>query len=167
MEARTCGRTCSTTGRTSRATGRTHAEARSPIGSLSTYGPTGIEHLFTVAATSDRFTDHERERPPGQFGTNDVPREYCGDRSERARGPSVSWTLRTRARLHRLEDGAQVEELKDWYWFLRWPCIDVTILPDLLEQRGISWKYYLGNNEYVHTIDWIRHARQGRCAGES
>ena len=126
----------------------------------STYGPTGIEHLFTIAATSDRFTDHERERPPGQFGTNGIPREFCGDRTERA------WSFRVldaaeRAHAFRLEDRAFVEELKERYWFMRWPCIDVQILPDLLEERAISWKYYLGENEYVHTIDWIRHARSG------
>ena len=126
----------------------------------STYGPTGIEHLFTIAATSDRFTDHEREQPPGQFGTNGIPREFCGDRTERA------WSFRIldaaeRAHAYRLENDAGVEELKERYWYLRWPCIDVTILPDLLEERGISWKYYLGDNEYVHTIDWIRHARTG------
>jgi phospholipase C len=126
----------------------------------STYGPTGIEHLFTIAATSDGFTDHERERPPGQFGTNDIPREYCGDRTERA------WSFRIldaaeRAHAYRLENDPRVEELQDRYWYLRWPCIDVTILPDLLEEREISWRYYLGDNEYVHTIDWIRHARTG------
>ncbi|HEX5938435.1 MAG TPA: alkaline phosphatase family protein [Actinomycetota bacterium] len=126
----------------------------------STYGPTGIEHLFTIAATSDRFTDHERAEPPGQFGTNGIPREYCGDRSERA------WSFRIldaaeRAHAYRLEDGARGEELRERYWFLRWPCIDVQILPDLLQERGISWRYYLGENEYVHTIDWIRHARTG------
>src|SRR3990170_2891534 len=49
----------------------------------STYGPTGIEHLFTVGATTDGFTDHQRETPPGQFGTNGIPREYCLDRTER------------------------------------------------------------------------------------
>ncbi|HZB01114.1 MAG TPA: alkaline phosphatase family protein [Actinomycetota bacterium] len=126
----------------------------------STYGPTGIEHLFTIAATTDRFTDHERATPPGQFGTNGIPREYCGDRTERA------WSFRVlgaaaRAHAFDLEDRAAAEELRERYWFLRWPCIDVRILPDLLEERGISWRYYLGENEYVHTIDWIRHARTG------
>ena len=124
----------------------------------------GIEHLFTVAATSDRFTDHERERPPGQFGTNDVPREYCGDRHRRVVLPYPG--RRERAHAYRLEDGAQVEELKDRYWFLRWPCIDVTILPDLLEQR-ISWKYYLGDNEYVTRSTGSGTRGQDRCAGES
>jgi phospholipase C len=126
----------------------------------STYGPTGIEHLFTIAATSDRFTDHERETPPGQFGDDGIPREFCGDRTERA------WSFRQldaagRAHAFRLEEQASVDALRSRYWFLRWPCIDVTILPDLLQERGISWSYYLGENEYVHTIDWIRHARTG------
>ena len=50
----------------------------------STYGPTGIEHLFTVAAQTDRFIDHERRNMDGQFGDNGIPREYCEDPSERA-----------------------------------------------------------------------------------
>jgi phospholipase C len=126
----------------------------------STYGPTGIEHLFTIAATSDRFTDHERATPPGQFGHNGIPREYCGDPTERAW--SFEWMDATeRGDAFQLEDRAAVEELRARYWFLRWPCIDVTIVPDLLQERGIPWRYYLGENEYVHTIDWIRHARTG------
>ena len=43
----------------------------------SIYGPTGVEHLWTFAAQSDRFTDHER---PGQFGTGQ--RDFCDDPSE-------------------------------------------------------------------------------------
>ena len=46
----------------------------------SVYGPTGIEHLWTVAAQSDRFVDQEL---PNQWGTGE-PRELCDDARERA-----------------------------------------------------------------------------------
>ena len=46
----------------------------------SVYGPTGIEHLWTVAAQSDRFVDQEL---PNQWGTGE-PREFCDDIRERA-----------------------------------------------------------------------------------
>lgn len=126
----------------------------------SAYGPTGIEHLYTVAATSDRFVDHERANPPGQFGTNGIPREYCADETEWA------WSFRRltpeeEADAFRLEEEALTGPLQSRYWIERWPCIDVRILPDLLEERGISWRYYLGENEYVKTMDMIRHVRFG------
>ena len=45
----------------------------------SIYGPTGIEHLWTYAAQSDRFVDHER---PGQMGIG--RRQFCDDPLESA-----------------------------------------------------------------------------------
>jgi phospholipase C len=37
----------------------------------------------------------------------------------------------------------------------------VQVLPDLLAEAGISWKYYVGQNDYVKTMKWIRHIRFG------
>ena len=99
----------------------------------SIYGPTGVEHLWTFASQSDRFVDHER---PGQFGTG--RREFCDDPSElafslpmvdrtRSRSTSTSW----RSRAPR--GAAQVETC----YRPRWPCTDVTVLPDRLEAAGI------------------------------
>jgi len=122
----------------------------------STYGPTGIEHLFTVAATSDRFTDHERATPVGQFGTNDVPREYCTDPTERM------WSFRKldaqqTADAFQLEDQAVVGTLKARYWYQRRACTNIQTLPDELSQAGVSWKYYLGDNDYINTLALVKH----------
>lgn len=122
----------------------------------STYGPTGIEHLFTVAATTDRFTDHERATPAGQFGTNDVPREYCTDPTERM------WSFRKlteqqTADAFQLEDQAVVGTLKSRYWYQRPACTDIQTLPDELSQAGVSWKYYLGDNDYINTLALVKH----------
>jgi phospholipase C len=122
----------------------------------STYGPTGIEHLFTVAATTDRFTDHERATPAGQFGTNDVPREYCTDPTERM------WSFRKldarqTADAFQLEDQAVVGTLKARYWYERRACTNVQTLPDELSQAGVSWKYYLGDNDYINTLALVKH----------
>ena len=122
----------------------------------STYGPTGIEHLFTVGGTTDRFTDHERATPPGQFGTNGIPREYCEDRTE------WMWSFRRLSAQEeedafRLEERAQVGALKARYWFQRRACTDITVLPDLLEEAGVSWKYYLGDNDYINTLALVEH----------
>jgi phospholipase C len=122
----------------------------------STYGPTGIEHLFTVGATTDRFTDHERATPPGQFGGNGIPREYCEDPTERM------WSFRRltaeeEADAFRLEEQAEVGALKARFWFLRRACTDITVLPDLLEEAGVTWKYYLGDNDYINTLALVEH----------
>lgn len=122
----------------------------------STYGPTGIEHLFTVGATTDDFTDHERALPPGQFGTNAIPREYCLDPTERM------WSFRRLSRAEEadafeLEEQALVGALKARYWFLRQACTDIRILPDLLEEAGVSWRYYLGDNDYINTLSLVEH----------
>lgn len=122
----------------------------------STYGPTGIEHLFTVGATTDGFTDHERATPAGQFGENGVPREYCQDSTE------WMWSFRRlthqeRAGAYELEERALVGTLKARYWYERQACTDITILPDLLEEAGVGWKYYLGDNDYIKTLKLVEH----------
>jgi phospholipase C len=123
----------------------------------STYGPTGIEHLFTVGATTDRFTDHERATPPGQFGENDVPREYCEDPTERMWSFRKTLTPEEEAEAFDLEERAVVGTLKARYWFLRQACTDIRVLPDLLEEAGVSWKYYLGDNDYINTLALVEH----------
>ena len=122
----------------------------------STYGPTGIEHLFTVGATTDGFTDHERATPLGQFGTNLVPREYCLDPSERMYS-FRRLTAQEEEDAFALEEQAQVGTLKSRYWYLREACTDIEVLPDRLEEAGVSWRYYLGDNDYINTLALVKH----------
>ena len=121
----------------------------------STYGPTGIEHLWTFAAQSDRFVDHERIEQVASGG-----REYCDDPGE------LAWSFRelTPQQQHQayaLEDLPDLTQLARRFWEERWPCIDIPILPDLLEERGVSWLYYKGANRWVQPFRWIRHVRYG------
>ena len=120
----------------------------------SVYGPTGIEHLWTFAAQSDRFVDHER---PGQLGS--ARREFCDDPLE----ADSSFPLMSRMeqeRIFRLEDegpagisGVQASFVS------RWPCTDVEVLPDLLQRAGLSWKEYRGANDWVQPLRIVRHVR--------
>ncbi len=122
----------------------------------SEFGPTGIEHVSTVAAQTGRFIDHERANPPGQFGTNGIPREFCHDPTERA----YSFNKLTPGQVRRvgvLENQGQPGPLFRTFGGLRRACMNIKILPDELTQAGISWKYYLGQDAYVKTPDWIRH----------
>jgi phospholipase C len=120
----------------------------------SVYGPTGIEHLWTFAAQSDRLVDHVR---PGQLGSG--RREYCDDPLETAFSfPKMTRDQQVHA--YQLEntgpDGLQ--ELRASFVY-RWPCVDVTVLPDLLQRAGHSWKEYRGNNEWVQPLRMVRHVR--------
>ncbi len=120
----------------------------------SVYGPTGIEHLWTFASQSDRFIDHER---PGQTGT--ARREYCDDPLELAHA-FRQLAREEQEKVYLLQEkGAEgIEEMRT-YMELRWPCSDVKVLPDLLEEAGITWKEYLGENEWVQPLRMVRHVR--------
>jgi phospholipase C len=120
----------------------------------SVYGPTGIEHLWTFASQSDRFIDHER---PGTIGS--ANREFCDDPLETA----LAFRKMARAaqeRLYLAEDqGSQgLAEIRASL-ISRWPCIDVAVLPDLLQRAGISWKEYRGANPWVQPLRMVRHIR--------
>ena len=120
----------------------------------SIYGPTGVEHLWIIAAQSDRFVDHQR---PEQAG-NGPPREHCDDEDERM------WSFKKltdeeEAIAYELEERPAIEELVRRFWEERWPCTDIKTLPDLLEDAGLSWRYYDGDNPYVQVMRMIKHIR--------
>lgn len=123
----------------------------------SSYGPTAVEHYWIVASQSDRFVDNERPLD-GQGGEEPIG-EYCDDPLER------SWsfprlTEEEEAEIFRLEEVPDVKAIRAT-WVERWPCHDIRILPDLLERRGISWKYYTGPSPYFMVIRGIPHVRYG------
>ena len=120
----------------------------------SLYGPTGVEHMWTFAAQSDRFIDHER---PGQMGIG--RRQFCDDPLETA----FSFRQLTHEEqvqvFHDEQQGAQGAAAITQYWTQRWPCTDVKVLPDELKAKGISWMDYRGENEWVQPLRMIRHVR--------
>ncbi len=123
----------------------------------SSYGPTAVEHYWIVASQSDRFVDNERPLQ-GQGGEGKIG-DYCDDPLE------LAWSFRRlteddEAEVFRLEEVADVKGVRS-YWTERWPCHDIEILPDRLEERGISWKYYTGPSPYFMVIRGIPHVRYG------
>jgi phospholipase C len=120
----------------------------------SIYGPTGIEHLWTFASQSDRFVDHGR---PGQLGIG--KRQLCDDPLETA----FSFRHLSRddeEKVYQLEnEGESGANQIPQYWEARWPCTDVAVLPDRLDEAGISWKEYRGENEWVQPLRMVRHVR--------
>jgi phospholipase C len=126
----------------------------------SAYGPTGIEHLETIAASTDRFIDHERQWPEGQFGDDGIPRGFCDDPTE------LAWSLKPLSEdeldeVGRYENAADPSSIYDGFAELRWPCSNMRTLMDLLNDAGESWKYYLGENPWVDPVRWIRPLREG------
>ncbi|HXJ67038.1 MAG TPA: alkaline phosphatase family protein [Actinomycetota bacterium] len=119
----------------------------------SLYGPSGPEHLWTIAAQSDRFVDHEA---PGTYGSNDVAREYCDDAEERAWSFKVL-TERKRELVFTLEESRSTAGRIHKFWIERWPCFDVKVLPDELTNHHVSWRYYHGDNGFVDPLRQIRH----------
>jgi phospholipase C len=124
----------------------------------SSYGPTFVEHMFVIAARSDRYVDNERATTD-QIGTDGVVGGYCDDPTERV----FSFPLLTSAqtdRIYDLEDQARVDDIRST-WIQRWPCDDIRTLPDLLEREEISWRYYTTNSPYYQALKTIPHIRYG------
>jgi phospholipase C len=121
----------------------------------SVYGPTGIEHLWTFAAQSDQFVDHER---PGQLASGQ--REFCDDPLETAFSFPTGMSRDQQVAEYRLENEGStgLPQLRS-SWVYRWPCFDVKVLPDLLQKSGRTWKEYRGVNEWVQPLRMIRHVR--------
>jgi phospholipase C len=120
----------------------------------SVYGPTPIEHLWTIAAQSDRFVDSER---PDEAGAGKQG-QYCADRLERM--PSFRRMDRAeKKQAFRLEEQADIDELTKLFWIERWPCTGIRTLPQLLESNGVSWRYFMGgtfNQQVVKMVKEIR-----------
>ena len=123
----------------------------------SAYGPTAVEHYWIIASQSDRFVDNERPLE-GQAGEDRIG-GYCDDPLERA-WSFPRFTEQEEAEIYRLEEVPDVKAIRST-WVERWPCHDIRILPDLLEERGISWKYYTGPSPYFMVIRGIPHVRFG------
>jgi len=125
------------------------------------YGPTGVEHVDTVAAQTGRFIDHERLRSPGQYGPNGVPREFCEDPAERAYSFHAGLTGEQIKAIGQLEDVGGGTQVVSRFAYPRRACMNIRILPDELTKAGVTWKYYLGHNQWIETMKWIRHVRYG------
>lgn len=116
----------------------------------SMYGPTFPEHLYTVAAQAGRVTGNKITR--GEI----APGGYCDDPSERvARFRRLS--KREERKVMRAEEIPDIPEVES-YWEEVEPCFDFKVLPDVLEDAGISWRYY-GNAGFYSALLAIRHIR--------
>jgi len=123
----------------------------------SVYGPTGIEHLWSVAGDSDGFVNHET---PDQFGKDRTPRQYCDDPTEKAWAFKKTMTQQQQQQAFTAEKSKQTASQITAFWAERWPCITNTnfrTLPDELIAGGVSWRKYQGANTWVQPLREVKH----------
>jgi phospholipase C len=124
----------------------------------SMYGPTFPEHLYTVAAQANGVVDNQ--------STEDRRGKYCDDPSERAPRFPRDLTEGEIRHIMRVEESnmadnpESINEIARFWEEIR-SCFDIPVLPDLLEEAGISWKYYANPNNWQNALQAIRHIRYG------
>ncbi len=122
----------------------------------SMYGPTFPEHLYTVAAQAGGVTGNKINRG------EKVPGGYCDDPSERVdRFEKLS--SRQSAMVMAAEERVDTDRVDD-FWRRDAPCFDFDVLPDLLNDAGVSWRYY-GDAGFYSALLAIRHIRFSRYWG--
>ncbi|GIU97965.1 MAG: hypothetical protein KatS3mg013_1768 [Actinomycetota bacterium] len=125
----------------------------------SMFGPTFPEHLYTVAAQSYGIIDNKTNA--------DTTGNYCDDPNEYTkRFPTEDLTKRDVRQIMRLEREI-TKEIPDQlyrisqYWETTRTCIDIPVLPDLLEEAGVRWKYYANPDVWMNALQAIDHIRNG------
>ncbi|HEX6581298.1 MAG TPA: alkaline phosphatase family protein [Actinomycetota bacterium] len=125
----------------------------------SMYGPTFPEHLYTVAAQSYGIVDNKT--------TTNVEGNYCDDDTEiTKRFPIEDLTDADVERIMALEEDitsdvpGQLIRIAA-YWESTRTCINIPVLPDKLERKGISWRYYANADSWMNALQAVEHVRSG------
>jgi phospholipase C len=130
------------------------------------YGPTGPEHLWSIAGSSAGFTSIQTDQPPQSYGTG-LPREYCDDPAERM-FRFKRWRDTRSQDVMDFEYSPPLKMLPEayleaGYWGVSWPCIkgdaSFQTLPQELTAARVSWLEYRGVNTYVDPLRQVWSAR--------
>jgi phospholipase C len=124
----------------------------------SMYGPTFPEHLYTVAAQANGIVDNQ--------STESAAKHYCDDPTEHASRFPPDLSPEQVDGIMAVEESAMAEEpesIQDIarFWEEIRTCFDIPVLPDLLEEAGISWRYYAEAKSWQNALQPIRHVRFG------
>jgi phospholipase C len=126
----------------------------------SEYGPTFPEHLYTIAAQSNGIIDNKAQiaPSPGRYCDDDLayspafPQDLTGE--ETGRIIDLQNTLTDRHPDNMREIASYLIQIRT--------CFDIETMPDLLEEAGISWKYYSTNVFPIgDVLRAIKHIRRG------
>ena len=124
----------------------------------SMYGPTFPEHLYTVAAQANGVVDNKTNA--------DTPGSYCDDPLEFTKKFRDDLSKRDVRTIMKLEENI-TDEIPDQlvriaaYWEDTRTCFDIEVLPDLLEEANVSWKYYGKPDQWMNGLQAIDHVRFG------
>lgn len=115
----------------------------------SMYGPTFPAHLYTVGAQAGRVTGNKLE-------TNQ-PGGYCDDTGETVYR-FASMSSRERREVMAAEERADIDRVGEFWERVR-ACFDWEVLPDHLNEAGISWHYYADEGSWMNALLAIEHMR--------
>ncbi len=130
----------------------------------SMYGPTFPEHLYMVGAQSGGAASN-KFGPDGTIldaATNN-PGGYCDDPAEFVRA-FRNLDAEDRATIMRAEENANESVIKS-FWKLVRACFDFKVLPDSLNEAGVSWRYYDKNGSWFNALLAIKHIRYSKYWG--
>lgn len=122
----------------------------------SMYGPTFPAHLYTVGAQAGRVTGNKLE-------TN-APGGYCDDAGETVYR-FASLTARERKEVMAAEERADIDTVGNFWERVR-ACFDWEVLPDRLNDAGISWHYYADEGSWMNALLAIEHMRFSKHWGK-
>jgi phospholipase C len=121
----------------------------------SMYGPTFPQHLYTIGAQAGRVIGN-KEGGVGQIG-------YCDDPDE------TVLRFRKLAKKERKEvmnaEEAVELELIGSFWEYVHPCFGFKVLPDLLNEAGITWRYHADDDSWFNAMLAIEHIRNSKYWG--
>ncbi len=123
----------------------------------SMYGPTFPEHLYTVGAQAGRVTGNKLE-------TN-VPGGYCDDPGETVYR-FIRLTNDERKIVMAAEEQVDLATVGS-YWERVRACFNFEVLPDQLNERGISWRYYADDGSWMNALLAIKHIRYSKYWGKN
>jgi len=131
----------------------------------SEYGPTFVEHLYTIAAQSNGVMDNRAQGVPRAGGYCDDKKSFTpafppevigGDLTD----PHISKIVRLQNQI--------ADDSPDNLWGIASylsvirTCFDIKTLPDLLEKAKISWRYYSTDVFPIgEVLRAIKHIREG------
>ena len=124
----------------------------------SMYGPTSPEHIYTVAAQGKGIVDNSQN--------SSTSKQYCDDPTETAPHFRSGLSKKIKKKIMHWEDNVQTNYPTNvykiaHYWEQLRLCFDIKILPDELNDAGISWKYYADLDNFQNIMQAIKHVRYG------
>ncbi|MFN2389893.1 MAG: phospholipase C [Actinomycetota bacterium] len=121
----------------------------------SMYGPTFPAHLYTMGAQAKDVVDNKHQ-------TN-AESGYCDDPGEfvpRFR----KMTPQEKKKVMKAEEEVDFTGVSA-YWEMVRACFDFEVLPDQLNEEGISWRYYVEDGSWMNALLAIRHMRFSKYWG--